>query len=233
MIDFGNFFGSDGRALVLGSSGAIGAAVLEVLTNEIGSDRVIGLSRKSHGFDFLNESSIEELACQQSGFFRLIFDATGALEINGNTPEKTLKSIDAENMQLHFLINAIGPALIIKNFMKFLPKTGKSVFATLSARVGSIGDNRLGGWVSYRASKAALNQIIRTASVELSFKIPGSICVALHPGTVDSKLTEKYSSRYKVISPENSARKLLSVINSLTDADNGSFIDQNGDRIKR
>ena len=232
MTNVNEFFGSDGRALIFGSSGAIGRAMLEFISNEIGSDRVIGLSRKSDGLDFRDALSIEKLANEQRGSFRLIFDATGALEISGTKPEKTFKSIDPENMKMHFLINAIGPALIIKNFMRFLPKNEKSVFATLSARVGSIEDNRLGGWVSYRASKAALNQIIRTASIELSFKIPGSICIALHPGTVKSELTKNYSSRYDVISPKNSARKLFSVINSLSDKDNGKFIDQNGKEIK-
>ena len=116
--------------------------------------------------------------------------------------------------------------------MKFLPKKGKSVIVSLSARVGSISDNRLGGWVSYRSSKAALNQIVKTASIELSFKFPESICVALHPGTVESTLTQSYSSRYEVISPSDSALKLMTVINSLKPDDTGKFFDQNGIKIE-
>ena len=135
-------------------------------------------------------------------------------------------------MQKQFLVNVIGPAMIIKNFSKFLPKHSKSIFFTLSARVGSISDNNLGGWMSYRASKAALNQIVRSASIELAARYPSAICVAIHPGTVRSKLTQRYLSRYKSMEPEESARKIITCLGGLSLSDSGKFFDYNGKLIE-
>jgi len=128
-----------------------------------------------------------------------------------------------------FQINAIGPALLMKHFLPLLPREGKSVFATLSARVGSISDNQLGGWYSYRASKAALNQFVRTAAVELRRTNPAALCVALHPGTVDTSFTQRFAKTgLELQTPEVSAGKLLAVIDGLDASRNGMFIDQHG-----
>jgi NAD(P)-dependent dehydrogenase (short-subunit alcohol dehydrogenase family) len=132
-----------------------------------------------------------------------------------------------------FQINAIGPALLMKHFLPLLPREGKSVFATLSARVGSIADNQLGGWYSYRASKAALNQFVRTAAVELRRNNPAAICVALHPGTVDTSFTQRFAKTgLEVQTPEISAAKLLAVIDVLDASRNGTFVDQHGYTIE-
>ena len=118
-----------------------------------------------------------------------MIDASGFLHGDGLMPEKSWREIDPVHMQRAFAINAIGPALLMKHLLPLFPADGRSVFATLSAKVGSIGDNHLGGWYAYRASKAALNQLVRTAAIELRRKRPNAICVALHPGTVDTKLS--------------------------------------------
>jgi hypothetical protein len=226
-----SFFSSSCRALVLGSSGAIGTALTELLIDEIGSSRVVRISRSIDGLDLLDPKSIIQQSEKQSGYFRLILDATGGLEIEGVQPEKSFKRLEYENMVKQFKLNAIGPALLIKHFSKFLPQTGKSVFATLSARVGSIDDNLLGGWISYRSSKAALNQIVKTASIELSRNYPDSICVALHPGTVKSNLTSKYLSNHKYVMPSVAARNILDVVNCLNTGQSGGFYDYTGSSI--
>jgi NAD(P)-dependent dehydrogenase (short-subunit alcohol dehydrogenase family) len=147
-------------------------------------------------------------------------------------PEKSLRAIEPQAMAQAFAINAIGPALLMKHFLPRLDRTGRAVFATLSARVGSIGDNRIGGWYSYRASKAALNQLVRTASIELARTHPHAICVALHPGTVASALSAPFAkSGLNVQTPAEAAARLLAVIDALGSADSGGFIDQNGEIV--
>ena len=231
MYENDSFFNSNCRALIIGSTGSIGRALVTTLKEKIGVDNVETISRFNDGFDFLKPETIALIAEKQSGEFQLILDATGALEINGARPEKTFKSVDYTNMINHFMINAIGPALIIKHFMNFLPRTGKSVFVTLSARVGSIGDNKLGGWVSYRSSKAALNQIVKTAAIELTRTNPHSVCIAMHPGTVKSKLTERYLTGHPHIEPELAVRNILQVIEKKSAKDSGGFYDYRGDII--
>jgi hypothetical protein len=128
-----------------------------------------------------------------------------------------------------FALNAIGPALIMKHMLPLLPRTGKAVFATLSARVASIGDNRLGGWYSYRASKAALNQLVRTAAVELARRSPNTICIALHPGTVETGLSTPFQKGgLEVQSPETAALRMLKVIDGLGPDQSGAFLDHLG-----
>ena len=144
-------------------------------------------------------------------------------------PEKSWRQIDPAHMATAFAVNAIGPALLLKHFLPLLAQEGRAVFATLSAKVGSIGDNRLGGWYSYRASKAALNQIVRTAAVELARRQRESICVALHPGTVSSRMTRPFrKDGLDVASPEAAAIRLLAVVDRLQAADNGGFLDYKG-----
>ena len=160
---------------------------------------------------------------------RLIVNATGVLEAADCIAEKTLRQLDANTMARSFAINAIGPALLMKHFLPLLPRAGRSVFATLSARVGSIGDNRLGGWYSYRASKAALNQIVRTAAIELGRARPDALCVAIHPGTVATRLSQRFTkSGLDIQSPETAAMRILSVLNTLPANASGGFFDQLG-----
>jgi NAD(P)-dependent dehydrogenase (short-subunit alcohol dehydrogenase family) len=223
-------------ALVFGASGGIGCALVSQLATAGCFVDVIGLSRSSSPrLDLTIPASIEEAAAQvvsRGVELRLVIDATGVLEGEGCVAEKTYRQLDALEMARAFAINAIGPALLMKHFLPLLPRAGKSVFASLSARVGSIGDNRLGGWYSYRASKAALNQIVHTAAIELGRTRPGAICVAMHPGTVATRLSQRFAkSGLEIQPPELAATRILTVIDALTPASSGGFLDQKGQGI--
>lgn len=219
------------RALVIGDSGGIGAAVAQALEGRLGVDQVVGLSRSRDGLDVTDESSISDHLGALTGHFDLIFVATGALAPPNQTPEKTLNNLSGQAMQQQFAINAIGPALILKHAVRLLPKAQRSVFAALSARVGSIGDNRLGGWYSYRASKAALNQILHSAAIEIARTHRMAICVALHPGTVATPFTQNYQNRHPTDPPALAAERLLSVADQLDPKDTGGFFDQHGQSV--
>jgi NAD(P)-dependent dehydrogenase (short-subunit alcohol dehydrogenase family) len=216
------------RSLVIGVSGGIGGALADAL------DRVgppsIRLGRDTDPrLDLLDEATIADAARVVGPGLTLIVDATGFLHNTRFMPEKSLRQIDSAHMAHSFAINAIGPALLMKHFLPLLARGERAVFATLSARVGSISDNRLGGWHAYRASKAALNQITRTVSIELARTNPSAICVALHPGTVDTGLSKPFAkSGLDSLSPARAADKLLAVIASLVVEQSGSLIDQNG-----
>ena len=161
-----------------------------------------------------------------------MIDATGFLHVDHQGPEKSWRQLDAVNLARSFALNAIGPALIMKHVLPRLPRSGKAVFATLSARVRSIGDNRLGGWYSYRASKAALNQLVRTAAVELARRSPDALCIALHPGTVATALSAPFAvPGLEVHSPAAAARHLLAVVDQLASDANGGFFDWRGQRV--
>ncbi len=213
------------RALVIGDTGGIGAALAAALKAR--GAEVTGLSRGRDGLDLTDESSIAHAAAALSGPFDLILVATGALEIDGRGPEKSLAALDPAAMAAQFVVNAIGPALLLKHLHPLLPATGRCVFATLSARIGSIGDNRLGGWISHRAAKAALNQIVRTAAVEIARKRPEAILVALHPGTVETPLARPHLGR-RAAAPRDAAARLLAVLEDLTPADTGGFFAWDG-----
>ena len=215
------------RALIIGASGGIGAAL--VAANP--AKEVIALSRSAGDLDLTDEKSVATAMGALEAPFDLILVASGALEIAGNGPEKSMSAITAEVMAAQFALNAIGPALVIRHAMRLLPREAPGIIACLSARVGSIGDNGLGGWVSYRAAKAALNQIVKTASIELTRTRPQSICVALHPGTVTTPLTQQYLGRHPSVSPDEAARNLLTVLGTLTPDDTGKFIDWAGKEI--
>lgn len=217
------------RALVLGSSGGIGAALADALRGQ--GAEVTGLSRSGDGLDLTRQESVASAAAGLDGEFDLILNATGALVIDGYQPEKSLSAIEAEGMAAQFALNATGLALALRYFSPLLRQQGRSVFASLSARVGSIGDNRLGGWIAYRAAKAAQNQIIRTAAVEIARKRPQSIVVALHPGTVETPLTARYAANHPTITSTQSAQALLGVIEALTPQDSGSFHDWKGQPV--
>lgn len=218
------------RALVLGASGGIGRALVAHLQGQ--GVAVTGLSRSGDGLDLTDQASVARVAAGQEGPFDLIFNATGALVIDGAAPEKALAAVDAGAMAAQFALNATGVAMALRYFSPALRRDGRAVFASLSARVGSIGDNRLGGWISYRAAKAAQNQIIRTAAIEIARKRPQAIVVALHPGTVATPLTAEYAARHPTIPPAQSAAALLEVIDALTPADSGGFRDWKGQPVE-
>jgi NAD(P)-dependent dehydrogenase (short-subunit alcohol dehydrogenase family) len=222
------------RALVIGSSGGIGSAIVETLSSYHGTE-VVGLSRRGDGLDITDEGSVEahaRILREGYGDFDTIINATGALVIDGAPPEKTIKTIDPETMAAQFQLNAIGPALVLKHFHTLLPRKRRSVFASLSARVGSIGDNRLGGWISYRAAKAAQNQIIKTASLEIARTHPNAVVVALHPGTVDTSLARPFATGHRVASPAEAAIQLLKVIEFLEPSQSGGFFSYDGSAIE-
>jgi NAD(P)-dependent dehydrogenase (short-subunit alcohol dehydrogenase family) len=223
------------KALVIGSSGGIGQALAARLRVDHGSDAVATLSRSEDGFDLGDEASIAQAARHlgdRHGAFDLIINATGALMIDGHSPEKTIKALSADAMMAQFRINAIGPALLLKCFHQLLPRKTRSVFASLSARVGSIGDNRLGGWISYRAAKAAQNQIVKTAALEIARTHPEAIVVALHPGTVATQLSQPFSSGHQTVAPDFAAARLLEVIAQLSPLQSGRFYSYDGQQIE-
>ena len=210
-----------GRALVFGASGGIGQAFSRFLENKLGSENVVNVSRSFDGFEISDEEKILKFSESIEGSFNLIINATGVLQTTEEGPEKTINVVKQKSMIDMMTINAIGPALLLKNFSKKLDKTKFSVFVNLSARVGSIADNRLGGWISYRSSKAALNQIIKTSSIEINRRNKNAICVGLHPGTVKTRFTEKFQNTTETISPDESVKMMMKVVENLSVDDNG------------
>ena len=216
------------RALVVGSSGGIGAALVTALSAQ---GEVVGLSRRSDGLDVTDEASVARVLGGLDGEFDLVMVATGALEIGGARPEKTLRALDAATMLAQFALNAVGPALVIKHALRLLPKDRVARVGVLSARVGSIGDNSLGGWYSYRAAKAAVNQLIHTASIEVARSHPQAVLALLHPGTVATGLTAAYAGGHPTVSPDVAAGHLLAVLGGLSPADTGGFFDWQGKQV--
>ncbi len=214
--------------LIIGASGGIGSAL--VSAHAARGDQVTGLSRSADGLDLADEASVDAVLGQQEARFDRIIVASGALEIDGAVPEKSIRAVSQKAMTDQMALNAIGPALVLRHVPRLLVREGGQV-AVLSARVGSIGDNGLGGWISYRAAKAAVNQIVRTASIELTRTHSGSVCVALHPGTVKTAFTEKYLGRHPAVSPQEAAENLLDVMDNLTPAQTGGFFDYAGKAI--
>ena len=222
------------KALVIGSSGGIGKALTECLRADTRFDTVATLSRSADGLDISNENSVSVCARQMKQVhdaFDLIINAAGALVIDGSVPEKSVKAIRVDALMNQFLVNAIGPALLLKHFHGLLPRNARSLFASLSARVGSIGHNRLGGWISYRAAKAAQNQIVKTASLEIARTHPAAVVVALHPGTVATQLSHPFISGHQATSPEDAAARLLATIERLQPHQSGGFFSNDGQSI--
>lgn len=217
------------RALIIGASGGIGGALAQSLDQR--GAQVTGLSRKGDGLDLIDEASVAAVMGAQTGEFDLIFVATGALELNGTGPEKSLRGLGADAMLAQFALNAMGPALVLKHAVRLLPRNRPSAFAVLSARVGSIGDNALGGWYSYRAAKAALNQFIHTGAIEVARSHPFCVIAALHPGHVATPLSLKYGGNLPAVSTDEAAVNLLNVLDGLTPAQSGGFFDWAGQPI--
>lgn len=235
-----------GLAVVIGASGGIGAALVEQLAADAAYAQVLALSRTgaapalarvaAGAIDLLDERSIERAARQAAGLgtVRLVVVATGVLHDAGLRPEKHWGALDADSLARAFAVNATGPALAAKHFLPLLPRAGRSVFAALSARVGSIQDNRTGGWYAYRASKAALNMLIRTLAVELARRAPEAVCAGLHPGTVDTALSRPFQGNVppeRLFTPSRAAGHLLDVIARLSASDSGGVFAWDGQRI--
>jgi NAD(P)-dependent dehydrogenase (short-subunit alcohol dehydrogenase family) len=221
------------RALVIGSSGTIGSAFMALLQQNVACSEVVGLSRQStHPIDYHDLDSIETAAkaLSSSPPFQLIINTIGVLHTSNWMPEKRLEDLNADQLSDLIQINAVGPALTIKYFSKLLDPQN-SVMATLSAKVGSIEDNRLGGWYSYRASKAALNMLIKTAAIELARTKPNTALIALHPGTVNSNLSKPFRGEQIGRPSLDAASDMLKVIESLSKEDSGSFISYSGERL--
>ena len=237
---------TDRRAAVWGATGGIGRAMVRALVSSGSYSAVYAGGRapdmakggivRPFRFDLLDEGSIAASAerITSQGPLDLVFIATGALCPDGHQPEKQLAALSAEALLAAFRINAVGPALIARHMAAALPRDRKSVFAALSARVGSIGDNRLGGWHSYRASKAALNMIIANLAIELARSRPQAIAVGLHPGTVDTPLSRPFQKAVpagRLFAPETAAGHLLSVIEHLESGDSGTVLAWDGTTI--
>lgn len=222
-------------AVVIGSTGGIGGALFDALEADETFDAVVGLSRRTTpNINLLDEATIATAAAfvAERGTPKLIVDATGMLADATAVPEKAMRAIDPDAMARLFAVNAIGPALLMKHFLPLLPREGTALFATLSAKVGSIGDNRLGGWYSYRASKAALNQLVCTAAIELGRTHPQAICVAIHPGTVATSLSAPFAKQgLDVLAPAEAARDMLAGLARLRARDSGGFFDRHGQRL--
>ena len=226
---------TDRAAVVIGASGGIGAAVAAQLRASGQYAVVHGLSRSGNGFDLEHEATIVAAAraVAEGPAPGLIFVATGVLH-HGQEPERSYRAMTAEHLLRDYRINTVGPALVAKHFLPLLPREGRGVFAALSARVGSIGDNRLGGWHSYRASKAALNMILKNLSIELARTHREAIVAGLHPGTVDTALSvpfQKGVTPEKLFTPERSAQGMLAVLDGLTPADSGGVFAFDGARV--
>ncbi len=242
-------FADGGLAVVIGGGG-IGSALAERIVASDRFDRVVltsrsGTSRRKsaspaemRSLNLLDESSIADLAVwvgETGEPIRLVICATGTLHHGEEIrPERRLEDISPEQLTRVFAVNAFGPLLVAKHLAPLLPRRERSVFAAVSARVGSIGDNRLGGWYAYRASKAALNQFLRCVSIELRRRVPSAIVAALHPGTVDTALSRPFQAgvpKRQLFSADHSAARLLQVVDGLKPEDSGGFFAWDGSPI--
>ncbi len=228
-----NSFPQGFRALVIGSSGAIGAAFTSLLAANSACAGVDGLNRNSQpAIDFADEKSIAAAAASLAhrAPYHLIIIAAGLLHTPRFMPEKRLASLTCDQMFETFRVNTFGPAMVLRHFSGLLD-CQRGVLAVLSAKVGSIEDNRLGGWYSYRASKAALNMLLKTAAIEVRRTRPNAVLVALHPGTVDSALSAPYRGAEIGCTPLEAAGDMLQVIDGLTPQDSGRFYAYDGTRL--
>ena len=235
------------RAVLFGAGGGIGAALGAALAADPGYDEVWLGARsalpepasphiRTFRFDSDDEPSLAAAAALIGGELDLVFVATGLLHREGlPLPEKSLRSLDPAAMAELYRANAIGPAMIAKHFLPLLPRSRRAVFAVLSARVGSIGDNRLGGWHSYRAAKAALNMLVANVAIELKRSNPQVVVAALHPGTVDTPLSRPFQRGLpegQVQSADDAAQALLATLDNLTPEQSGGLYAWDGTRLR-
>lgn len=238
--------GQELRVIIIGSTGGIGEAFVNSLAASEQVSQIYALSRtgQSHPsskvanltFDFTNEASIEAAAeaLRETGAFDLCIIATGLLQGQGIAPEKNMRAMSLEAFQKSFMVNTFGPAVTAKYFLPLMRRDRKAVLAALSARVGSISDNRMGGWYAYRASKAALNMILKTLSIEFGRRFKETVIIGLHPGTVDTYLSKPFQRNVaegKLFTPEFSAEKLLKVIDQVEPKDSGSLFAWDGEQV--
>lgn len=237
-------FAPGSRALVIGASGGIGEALVHALKNSASFSHVYAAQRKpgdrvadtSLPLDLEDEQSIEQAVkhATADGPLSLVITATGLLHDGELQPEKSWRSLSADNMARSFAVNCTGPALVLKHVLPTLARHEHSVVATLSARVGSISDNRLGGWYAYRSAKAALNMVIKTASIELARTKPSAAVVGLHPGTVNTTLSQPFQANVpegKLFDRSRAAHQLLTVLNGITRSDSGKVFDWRGHEV--
>ena len=239
-------FGDSINAVVIGASGGIGSSMTSHLAEIENVRGILALSRTpivatgnifSHHLDLEDAKSIEvaaQFAKTVLKDIQLVIVASGILHDKEIQPERALRQIDGENFARVMAVNAIGPALAIKYFAPLMPRTGKAVLAVVSARVGSISDNNLGGWYAYRASKAAVNQIVRTGSIEIARHNHQAVMISLHPGTTDTKLSKPFQGRVaekQLFSPSHSAACMLRVIESVTASASGKLLSWDGSEL--
>ena len=230
--------------VIIGASGGIGRAFVKSLLENFPQEKVYAFSRSGADFDnpqvingridITDEGSIDKAAASITEPLKRVIVATGILHNEKLSPEKTINSLSLENMKTVFEINTFGPALIARYFLPKLIDSDASLFAAISARVGSISDNGLGGWYSYRASKTALNMILKTASIEVARKNKNTVVVGLHPGTVDTDLSKPFKANVpegKLFDAEYSVQKMMSVIEGLTPSDTGKVFAWDGEEI--
>jgi NAD(P)-dependent dehydrogenase (short-subunit alcohol dehydrogenase family) len=240
-------FGQDLRVIIIGANGGIGRGFLGQFERSPQIAQIFALSRKAVGgtqgkvtsisFDLTDEENIAACAedLRDSGKFDLILVTTGLLQGEGISPEKNMRAMNRESLLKSFDVNTVGPALCAKYFLPLLHRDRKTVFAALSARVGSISDNRLGGWYAYRASKAALNMVIKTLSLEFGRRYPDAVICGLHPGTVDTTLSAPFQGNVpdgKLFTPEFSTKKMINVVDSLSGENSGYLYAWDGKKIE-
>ena len=240
-------FSEDMRVIVIGASGGIGSGFVETLAAHERVKDVFALSRTGAGprgnkikpltFDFSNEENIKAGAevLRETGKFDLIVLATGLLHGNGISPEKSIRDLSYDGFAKSFAANVAGPAMTAKYFLPLLRRDSKTVFTALSARVGSISDNRIGGWYAYRAAKAALNMVLKTLSIEHGRRFKQSIIIGLHPGTVDTELSKPFQGNVpegKLFTREYSTGKMLEVIDEVSVENTGDLMAWDGQRVE-
>jgi NAD(P)-dependent dehydrogenase (short-subunit alcohol dehydrogenase family) len=221
------------KALVIGSGGAIGSALAEALRADPRCASVLALSRQTDPpIDYAREASIAAAAqvLRAHAPVHVVIVATGVLHTAAAQPEKRLADLQLASMEEVFRLNTFGPALVLRHFAPLLDRQ-RSVMGFLSAKVGSIGDNRLGGWYSYRASKAALNMLVKTASIELRRTHPGAAVVALHPGTVKSALSRPFRGDEIGREAALAAGEMWQVLQGLGAEDSGRFVAYDGQSL--
>jgi len=239
-------FGTDLQVAVIGATGGIGAAFLRNLTDSDSVSRIFAYSRQkirpendkmeSFSLDITQEESIKTALGDKNApkTLDIIINATGILHNKAVQPEKSLKDIDFDRFQHIYAVNTIGQALIMKHFLPLLPREKRGVYGVLSARIGSISDNQIGGWYAYRSSKAALNMLIKTAAIEMGRRYKQCVIVGLHPGTVDTNLSKPFQGfvpDHKLFTPDYAAQRMLQTLDGLVPSDSGKIFAYDGREI--